>query len=157
MTGVKRTADDVTNADLASMITALTKKVDNSLKQQQKDRNFFGDKINKVERRLNTVETEVNSKTIIISGLEHKQGEDFNTLCEVVIKIAQVLEVNITVAEIDDIWRIGKDKERIKVIFLRWIIKRELIIRVRKRKSLTLVDTGGDQEGNIYLNDGHGI
>ena len=42
---------------------------------------------------------------------------------------------------------------------MRSIVKRELINRVRKRKSLTLVDIGGDKKGNIYLNEelGHGV
>ena len=128
--------DEVSNADLAAMITTLSNKVDNSLKLQQYDRSTS--KINKVECRLNAVESTTTSKVVIVTGEPAVDGQDFTGLNQKIIKIAKVLDVTITEQEIDDIWRFGKNKENIKVIFLRSVVKREIIKRVRKKKSLTL-------------------
>lgn len=151
----KRAAEEVTNADLAVMIRELTSKVDNSNKQMKLDRQYYRGKFVKIEKRLNTVECEVGKKTIIVDGIEEdaKPDESFTDLCQIIINIAAVLGVNIVEAEIDDIWRVGIDKKKIKVIFLRSIVKREIIKRMRARKKFSTLDIGGKVDKQIYLNE----
>lgn len=146
----KRPNEEVTNSDLALMIENLTNKLDASLSAQQNDRDHFNGKIAAAEVRLNIVEKEVNKKTLIVTGVEFAEGED---LTDIIVKISKCLGHQVSKNEVDDIWRIGKQKEKIKVTFLRAVVRRNLLKKVRERKQLSTTELSLSYDQQVYLNE----
>lgn len=136
--------------DLALAIYAMDKKFDSTLEELRHDRKVNQDKYKQINKRLNQVESFVYKKSLIISGIKETADEDLSYL---VGKIAQALGQPIGNTEIDDIWRFGKEKERIKVIFLRTIVKRALLKKIREVKKLSTKQIGLSYEQEIYLSE----
>lgn len=144
--GQKRAQDEVTNSDLASMIANLTKKVDKSLADQRVNAKKF----TAVEGRLDFVEKEVNRKALIVTGIKAADEENH---CDIIVKVSRVIGCSIQDIDIDDIWRFGRAKERIKVIFLRSLVKRNLLKKIRERKRLSTKEIGLSYDTQIYINE----
>lgn len=146
-TGNKRCHEEtISHSDLAALIQNLSDKFDRQFLTQEE----YKEKFSSIESRLDTVEREVNKKALIISGVQPSKEED---LPELVANIARSLAVPINKNEIDDIWRFGRDKQKVKVVFLRSITKRTLLKKVREKKKLSTKDIGLSYEAQVYLNE----
>lgn len=142
----KRPNEEVTNADLALLITALTDKVNSSIESNLRQ-------FERADFRLCELERETNKKGIIITGIKPAEGEN---LVNIVIKLGETVGVEIEEWDIDDIWRVGKNKEIIKVVFLRSIAKRFLVQKIREKKDLTANQIGFDYNDKVFVNEALG-
>lgn len=140
--------------DLALVIRSIDKKFDDTLQELRADRKSNKNQFKNINSRLNQVESYVYKKSLIISGIKPETDED---LCYIVVKIAQNLGNSISATEIDDIWRIGRDNEKIKVVFLRTLVKRGILKKARELKSLSTTQLGLNYDQNVYLSEEVGI
>lgn len=142
--------EGVTLDDLGKKIDLLAKAMNDSVEQQKKDRKAFTSKFNFVEDRLAVVEREAHKKSLIIAGIAPLKDE---SLLNITASIGQALGIQIQAYDLDDIWRTGKEKELIKVIFTRAILKREIVAAIRTKKGLTTKEIGLPGETSIYINE----
>lgn len=149
----KGATGNLTIDDLACMIRELGETLKIIANQKTEDQAQNDNKFKRIDHRLEDLERDSNKKAIIISGIQAEEHED---LAGVIVKIAEVLNVPINDTEIDDIWRIGRDKALIKIVFLRSITKRSFIRKVRERKKLSSQELGLSYEAKIYLNEALG-
>lgn len=147
---MERRNNELTLSDLGYMLEALTRSVNEMRNELKTDRQYYDAKISLVETRLDIVERETNKKNLIITGIKVAEEED---LVDTVVKISKCLGSVVPKSEIDDVWRFGKEKERIKVVFLRTITKRNLIKKIRERKKLSTKELNLQGDHQIYLNE----
>lgn len=149
----KRNSNELAISDLAVMLETLTQTVNEMRSELKGDRQYFSAKITTVESRVDIVEREVNKKSLVITGIQAPAEEEEEDLVDVVVKISKFLGSTVPKGEIDDVWRFGKEKERIKVIFLRTITKRNLLKKIRERKKLSTKELNLEGDHQIYLNE----
>lgn len=141
--GSKRPNEETTLDDLLAAFYEMREEV-------KKGNEYNEYRFGSAEKRMNIVEREINRKSIVISGVPPTEQEN---IIETVTDIGRVLGVAVVESDIDDFRRIGKEKELIKVTFVRNIIKRQLIKAVRTRKKLTTLEIGFDRAVNVYINE----
>lgn len=93
---------------------------------------------------------EINKKALIISGVKPSDNED---LVEVATKVGKALACPLSANDIDDIWRFGRQKEKLKIVFLRSITKTALLKKLRERKNLSTKELGLPYDQQVYLNE----
>lgn len=84
-----------------------------------------------VQARVNYLDTVICSRSVSIVGVPSEEEETPTSLIKVVKKIFGAVKVSFTERDIDDIFRIGRDKKVIKVEFISKLKRRELVAAAR--------------------------
>lgn len=148
--GNRRKTEEPTIADIFLQLSELNDKVDKILDREEYDREYYNSRFAVSENRISIVEREVNKKALIITGIKHREGEK---LSGIVQNIGVQLKQDILATDIDEVYRFGREKERIKVNFLRTSVKREILQAIKKRKKLSTKEIGFEEDQQIYINE----
>lgn len=151
MTGSRNKPDAVTLAQVWDIVSEIRDSLKESIRLQQSDRKSVVKKFKQVDSRITDLEREINKRSVVISGIKNS-SED---LASLVIKIFEVLDHQLTISDIDDLFRVGRQKEFIKVTFLRYSDKSSLLKKVKNSK-LTTLKLGLNYEEKVYVNEALG-
>lgn len=151
MTGTRNKTDEPTLTQIWELITEIRNDLKGVLKRQESDRKYTSENFKRVDSRITDLEREVNKKSVIITGI--KKSED--DLSSLVVKITETVGNPLMPSDFDDLFRIGREKDIIKVTFLRYADKLATIKKVKETK-LTTLQLGLKYNGKIYMNDALG-
>lgn len=106
--------------------------------------------VSKLNNRVSFLEKTTSLKSVNIFGVPTVESETSVDLIKMLKKICTYLKVPISDKEVDDIYRVGKEKKTIRVDFGTKLKKRDIITAV-KSKELKGTDIGINSDTQIFF------